>query len=249
MDSILDPFRREVQAFLERHQMSAEQFGRLAAEDPEFCDKLFSRTRSFQSARLDQIRDWMQAQDRESPATVGNGAPHGVQAPPPPRYAPEPHAPRDGTYGEFDYDRRIEIYKVMVDSTERGIDRRHALNRFYFSVIVAIFVSISFVLRSPDHGLPTGLMVSAALVLGFLNSVLWLSMIFAARRLSASKYDVLNELERELDFAPFTREWQIHTVKGRNFPQFTLIEIILPAALACICLVLFGLIALGLVAL
>ena len=154
---------------------------------------------------------------------------------------------RDGTMGEFDYDRRMEIYKVMVESAERGIDRRHALNRFYFSVVVAIFVSISFVLQSDNTDFPTRIIVSSALLLGFLNCVLWLSTIFAARRLNASKYDTINELETYLDYAPFTREWEIHVSKRRNFPRFTLIEQALPTALAAICLVLFGLIALGIV--
>jgi hypothetical protein len=126
-----------------------------------------------------------------------------------------------------------------------GIDRRHALNRFYFSVIVAIFVSISFVVNTENADLPARMVVSSALILGFLNSTLWLSMIFAARRLNASKYDIIGELEKELDFAPFTREWEVHVAKRRNFPQFTLIELLLPAALSVICLVLFALIATG----
>ncbi len=230
--SVLDPFRNDVKGFLERHGLRAEEFGRQAAKDPKFCDDLFGGSKGFQSAKLDRVRAWMDERDRSTG-----------------RWPPSRHregvAELDKTLGEYDYDRRIEIYKVMIESAERGIDRRHALNRFYFSVVVAMFVSISFVLRADNDDFPTQIVVAGALLLAFLNSVLWLSMIFAARRLNASKYDVIGELEAELEFAPFTREWQVHVEKRRNFPQFTLIELMLPSALAVICLILFTLVAAG----
>ncbi|MEO0981553.1 MAG: hypothetical protein AAFX03_02745 [Pseudomonadota bacterium] len=243
--SVLDPFRAEVRVFLERHGMTPDEFDQAAAKDENFCADLFAGRRGFESAKLDRIRDWMTARDRDA----GYAPPPQLETPaPPPRWM-EGAGARDRTFGEYDYDPRIEIYKVMIDSVERGIDRRHALNRFYFSVVVAMFVSISFVLNAENEQFPTRLVVSGALLLAFLNSVLWLSMIFAARRLSASKYDVINELEAGLDYAPFTREWEVHVAKRRNFPQFTLIELLLPATLAILCFVLFILIASGLVSL
>ncbi len=235
--SVLDHFRQDVRSFLDRHNMNEADFGRQALDAPDFCTRLFDPNKTFQTRTLDKVQSWMDKMD-------ANGAASGVVAKG--TFAPHVVA-KDETLGEYDYDRRIEIYKVMVESAERGIDRRHALNRFYFSVIVAIFVSISFVLQSDNQDFPTRTVVSAALFLALLNSVLWLSTIFAARRLNASKYDTINELEQNFEFAPFTREWEIHVAKKRDFPRFTLIEIMLPSLLASICTFFFLIIVTGLV--
>jgi len=227
-----DPLAGEIRRFLGRHGLEANAFGEEAAGDPDLLARLDADAQSVSEATRQAVRAWMAGREAGAP---------------PRRRRMTPPGARDGTYGEFDYDRRIEIYKVLVESAERGIDRRHALNRFYFSVIVAIFVSISFVMQMENSEIPARLIVASALGLGFLNSTLWLSTIFAARRLNASKYDVINELEKELDFAPFTREWEIHVEKGRNFPRFTLIETLLPAMLSVFCAVLFALISSGVV--
>jgi hypothetical protein len=224
----------DIRLFLGRHGLEANTFGEAAAGDADLLARLDADPASVPAATRERVRAWMAGREAAAP---------------PRRQRMTPTGARDGTFGEFDYDRRIEIYKVLIDSVERAIDRRHALNRFYFSVIVAIFVSISFVVQMENAELPARLIVSSALMLGFLNSTLWLSTIFAARRLSASKYDVICELEEQLDYAPFTREWEIHVAKGRNFPRFTLIETLLPATLSIICLLLFLLIGSGAVAL
>lgn len=163
-----------------------------------------------------------------------------------PRSEEQAH-PADRTFGEYDYDRRIEIYKVMIDSVERGIDRRYQLNRFYFSVVVAIFVSISFIVNNQNGQVPQTPLILGALILALLNCAFWFSMIIAARRLSASKYEVISELETEIEFAPFTREWIIHTSKRRDFPRFTLIELMLPATLAALCFLMVLLIVFGVI--
>lgn len=230
----------QVRRFLDRHDMTPEHLGETVFSDPKFCNRLFDFPKTISEIERADMLEWMAKQDdRLLEARTQSPSP-----PPRSRNRTKSGA-RDGTFGEYDYDRRIEIYKVLVDSAERGIDRRHALNRFYFSVVVAIFVSISFVVQSPNPDLPTRVIISGALLIAFLNSFLWLSMIFAARRLNASKYDVINELEAQFEFSPFTREWEIHVAKRRNFPQFTLIEIMLPGALSVICFGLFALIASG----
>ncbi len=235
MSSFLDPFRQDVRRFLDRHNMNENEFGEKALGQPDFCERLFDPAKTFQTRTLDKVTAFMDRQDANGASS--NHAPKGT-------YAPYVVA-KDETIGEYDYDRRFEIYKVMVDSAERGIDRRQVLNRFYFSVFVAIFVSISFVLQAENSAFPTRAVISAALFLAFLNSVLWLSTIFAARRLSASKYDAIGEMERNFEFAPFTREWEIHVEKKRNFPRFTLIELMLPSLLAIVCAILLIVIAIG----
>lgn len=234
----------QVKRFLDRHDLSPEQLGETVFSDTKFCQRLFDHPHTISEIERADMLEWM---GREDDRLMEARA----QSPSPPARSRNKTktGARDGTFGEFDYDRRIEIYKVLVDSAERGIDRRHALNRFYFSVVVAIFVSISFVVQSPNPDIPSQVIISGALLIAFLNSVLWLSMIFAARRLNATKYDVINELETHFEYAPFTREWQIHVAKRRNFPQFTLIEIMLPAALSVICFALFVFFASGILVL
>lgn len=234
MSTFLDPFRQQVRAFLDRHNMNAVTLGEEALGQADFCERLFDDSKTFQTRTLDKVSAYMSARDAEgADAPVSNGT---IGA-----YV----VARDETMGEYDYDRRFELYKVMVDSAERGIDRRQVLNRFYFSVFVAIFVSISFVIQSDNDTFPIQAVTSAALFLAFLNAILWLSTVIAARRLSATKYEVIGEMEADFEFAPFTREWQIHVAKKRNFPQFTLIELMLPSLLAVVSALLLMMMALG----
>lgn len=236
--TIRDSFREEVQAFLQRHHMDEKSFSHAAFEEGIPAARVFEDHAELGIDDLEKILTWMRVKDSaagfESSEFLSGGSTGSFA--------------QDRTFGEYDYDRRIEIYKVMIDSTEKAIERRQALNRFYFSVVVAIFVSISFVLRTGVEQFPTRIVLSTALFLAFLNCILWFAMIYAARRLNATKYDVIGEMEQSMEFRPFSREWEIHVQKRRNFPQFTLIEIMLPAILSVVCLLLFSLIATGLVA-
>ncbi|MGV6801746.1 MAG: RipA family octameric membrane protein [bacterium] len=235
--SVLDSFKRDLKDFLKRHNMTEEAFSHAAFEEGIAAGKLFDDEVQIELEELDRLLGWMRVKDQ----AAGFGALYeqGEDT--------QKAIAADQTLGEYDYDRRMEIYKVMIDSTERAIDRRQTLNRFYFSVVVAIFVSISFVLRTGYEQFPTQTILATALFLAFLNCILWSAMIFASRRLNASKYDVICEFEKQMELAPFTREWEIHVAKGRNFPQFTFIELMLPFILSIVCLLLFVLIVSGVI--
>lgn len=125
----------------------------------------------------------------------------------------------------------VEIYKTYVITAEANIGRRLASNRFYFSVIAAVFVALSF-LAGDKMGHSAKDMLTG-LILGFscLAAASWFLNLFAARGLSASKYETLVELEKALPLAPFTQEWERHKAGRRDRMSFTLIELLLPVAL------------------
>ncbi len=65
-------------------------------------------------------------------------------------------------------------------------------------------------------------------ILGFvcLVSLSWYLNLFAARGLSASKYETLVELEKALPLSPFTLEWEKHKAGKRDRMSFTRIELV-----------------------
>src|SRR5215470_8987941 len=48
----------------------------------------------------------------------------------------------------------VEIYRMFVDTAERNIDRRLQANRYFFSLVAAIFLAYAFLLEDRPKRLP-----------------------------------------------------------------------------------------------
>ena len=108
----------------------------------------------------------------------------------------------------------LELYKTAVEMADRVSGRRGGANTFFLTVntaLAAIVGIVSSARKPPPHGnLPTfdafGLVSTA--IAGMVLAFVWWMLLRYYRRLSAAKWDVINEMEMLLPARPFTDEWK-----------------------------------------
>jgi len=131
----------------------------------------------------------------------------------------------------------VEIYRMFVDTAERNIDRRLQANRYFFTLVAAIFLAYSYLLEdrprrlSANAELPQIIATWALPFLLLIVSVAWWLAIRAFRNLSRSKYNVIAQIEKDLPQRPFLQEWELHQTK---FLSGTRVEMIVPLVFSLI---------------
>lgn len=118
----------------------------------------------------------------------------------------------------------LEQWKTFVESAESNTQKRLTANGLYLTLNAAILTAISFTPEKENL---------IMMILGICISILWIVSINSYRKLSSVKYDIINELERELPISPFTEEWtRLNT--GKRYVKLTSVEDILPRFLLVI---------------
>ncbi len=139
----------------------------------------------------------------------------------------------------------LEIYRLHAELADRVSQRREGANRLYVSLLVGLMVFLAALMRYGTGDLPVRVVLAAVGSIGALLSVSWYVVIRSYRQLNTGKFAALHELEEELAYAFFAREWELLAAGGdrRRYWKLTIVETSLP----CIFLVLFcGLVALSL---
>jgi len=117
----------------------------------------------------------------------------------------------------------LELYKTAVEMADRVSARRAGANTFFLTVttaLAAIIGIVSSARKPPPHGnLPSfdafGLVATA--IAGIIFAGVWWMLLRYYRRLSAAKWDVINELEKWFPAQPFTDEWKrLHPEEPRS---------------------------------
>lgn len=125
----------------------------------------------------------------------------------------------------------IEQYKAYVDTTVDVSNRRMRNNRFYVVLLSGTLAVIS-VLAETEIIEAAGLFIAG--FGGLILCILWYSSIISYKQLNTGKYDVIKEMEEELPFAPFSREWVV-LQQGKNWRKYithTRVERKIPGLLA-----------------
>lgn len=104
-----------------------------------------------------------------------------------------------------DKDILLELYKVYVQTAENTSDRRLRSNSFYLAICSSL-IAISYVLIRLDA--IDSIWVVGLGVFGALLSVVWWLNIKSYKALNSGKFKVILELEEQLPFACFTKEWE-----------------------------------------
>lgn len=135
----------------------------------------------------------------------------------------------------------LEQYKLYVEMADRVSARRVETNRFYISLLTALLALLSIVIER--NILPT-LQFAILLIVALLGLVLcyvWIINIRSYRQLNSGKFKVIHEMEQQLPFACYDREWEI-LAKGADKHKYTRlsrIEQYVPVLLAIPYLLLF----------
>lgn len=110
---------------------------------------------------------------------------------------------------------RLEIYKLHAELADRVSQRREGVNRLYVSLFVGLIVFLGALLRFGAGDVSEQLVLGTIGLFGVLLSGSWFIVLNTYRQLNSEKFRVLLELEKDIGFPFFTKEWDPES-KGRK---------------------------------
>lgn len=132
-----------------------------------------------------------------------------------------------------DVQQTLDLYKIMVQSSESLVDRRQGVNTFFLTMNGALLTASGLVVQSSggNHLGVVGIAVLAGA--GAILCGAWRSLITSFGQLNRGKFQVINTIERHLKAAIYAAEWE---ALGRGedpkiYRSFTSREIWVPNAL------------------
>lgn len=143
-------------------------------------------------------------------------------------------------YGERFSEHMLEQYKLYVEMADRVSSRRAQANRFYISLLSTLLALISIVF---SIGALSEILIKtlvAIAILGMILCALWWVNIRSYRQLNSGKFKIIHEMEKELPFAAYDREWEIlgRGKEARKYLQLTRVEQWVPPIFAVLYLLL-----------
>jgi hypothetical protein len=127
----------------------------------------------------------------------------------------------------------LDLYKIMVQSSESLVARRQGVNTFFLTMNGALLTAIGLIVQSSRDNRLGGLGIAVLAVAGAILCAAWRSLINSFGQLNRGKFQVINTIERYLRAAIYAAEWE---ALGRGedpeiYRSFTSREIWVPDAL------------------
>ena len=109
---------------------------------------------------------------------------------------------------ESEIDRTVDLYKLMVTSSESLVARRQGVNTFFLTINGAILTAVGLIVSNQSNTRlqATGLAVLA--VTGAILALAWRSLIKSFGQLNDGKFAVINRIEQILPAAVYFAEWK-----------------------------------------
>lgn len=104
-------------------------------------------------------------------------------------------------------DQLLELYKIMVSSSEQLIQRRQITNGFFITTIGAIIGATGFAVKEKIVTDSTALVLLFPIAIGLLMCRSWRNLIQNYGRLNAGKFKVIHKIENQLSAKIFAAEW------------------------------------------
>lgn len=135
-------------------------------------------------------------------------------------------------YGEKYQDHLLEQYRLFVEMADRVSQRRDQSNRFYVTFVSAIAGLLMVLARfgTSVNGIwPVVFLISG--LLGTALSFIWFLNIKSYRTLNTAKFEIINDLERQLPYQGYSKEWELlrPATGSPKYLQLTRIEQLVPA--------------------
>lgn len=127
----------------------------------------------------------------------------------------------------------LDLYKIMVVSSEALVGRRQNVNTFFLTMNGALLTASGLIVQSSGGTRLSGLGVLVLAVAGAILCGAWRSLITSFGQLNRGKFKVINTIEQHLKAAIYAAEWE---ALGRGedpkiYRSFTSREIWVPNAL------------------
>lgn len=101
----------------------------------------------------------------------------------------------------------LELYRIMVESSEQLIQRRQITNGFFITVIGAIIAASGFLVKEEVLGETSILFLTFPLLIGLLMCRSWKNLIDNYGKLNTGKFKVIHKIEQSFDAKIFAAEW------------------------------------------
>jgi hypothetical protein len=141
-------------------------------------------------------------------------------------------------YGEKFQDHLLDQYKLYVEMSDRTSARRNQMNSFYTSLLSGLLALITIVINKDILSFQKAKFQAVAFlaitILGILICIIWYLNIRSYRQLNSGKFKVISELEQQLPFACYNKEWEFLKKDGRykGYLTQTTLEKVIPLLLA-----------------
>ena len=116
----------------------------------------------------------------------------------------------------------LEQYKLYVQMADY-INKRRNTNQFYLSLL-SILIGIPVIIKTFIFSVDSVLSISFA-IFGIVLCILWINNIKSHRQLNSGKFQVIHEIEKELPFKRYKKEWEL-LGEGRNKKRYSQLSIV-----------------------
>ena len=124
----------------------------------------------------------------------------------------------------------LEMYKIHAQAADDVSRRRDSANRMHLGATTSIGIALAIITRFGTGEVPEWVVVIVLCTLGGLVQLGWLGAIQSYRQLNQHKFSVLLEMEKELPFAFYTKEYDAYGrgSDGKLYRELTKVEKRLP---------------------
>ena len=124
----------------------------------------------------------------------------------------------------------LEQYKLYVEMADRVSTKRAGTNRFYTSILAGLLALLSIVVEKGILAELQLVVFLAIAVLGLTLCGIWFMHIRSYKQLNAAKYEVIHEIEAQLPFPCYRREWVLLGAgkDWRKYVPVTKVEAMIP---------------------
>ena len=133
-------------------------------------------------------------------------------------------------YGKDFHTHLLEEYKLYVEMADRVSQRRVQVASFYISLLSGLLALLSITGNKELFGGSQKIVLLAISILGLSLCYLWSINIDSYRQLNSLKFKVIHEMEQQLPFPCYEREWRIlkEEKNGAKYLRLTAIERYVP---------------------
>ena len=131
----------------------------------------------------------------------------------------------------------LEQYKLYVELTDRVSDRRIKTSQYFITLLSGLLVVLSFVLHKDQQDSLSQFqpyIISSVGLLGIILCFVWRLNIRSYRQLNSQKFQVIHDMEKQLPYPLFAKEWEL-LGKGKEqdkYLQLSRVEKLVPFILS-----------------
>ncbi|MGB3183792.1 MAG: hypothetical protein WBB45_20535 [Cyclobacteriaceae bacterium] len=134
-------------------------------------------------------------------------------------------------------DQLLEQYKLYVELADRVSDRRIKTSQYFITLLSGLLVVLSFVLHKDQQAMLSRYQPYILFSIGLLGIILcfvWQLNIRSYRQLNSQKYRIIHDMEKQLPYPLFAKEWEL-LEDGKNrkkYLQLSRVEKLVPVILS-----------------